>query len=157
MGGVILGASDLHLMARPDAPPVQAFLDAAASLLRQTDARVLFLATDNRAVQDLWLRRFGESRVICTPKWLPEPGKALHLGSGSPDPRLSARDALLDILLLAACDDLVTLGNSSFSAAARLFSRTPEDQRRTLFGRLRPWQRLLSRIGRIRAGLRQEP
>jgi hypothetical protein len=153
--GVHVRASDEHYKARR-APPVRAFLDTAAALLRKTDARILFLATDNRAVQEIFLDRFGESRVILIPKWLPEPGKALHLGGGSPDPLQSMRDALLDISLLAAADYLVTLGNSSFSAAARLFSCIPEDRRQTLMWRPTPWQRLVSKTGRIMAGLRQK-
>ncbi len=153
--GVHVRASDEHYKARC-APPVRAFLDAAVSLLRKTDARILFLATDNRAVQDLFLHHVGASRLILMPKWLPDPGVALHLGGANPDPLQSMRDALLDISLLAAADYLVTLGNSSFSASARLFSGIPEDRRRTLMWRPTHWKRLVLKLGRIAAGLREK-
>lgn len=148
--GVHVRASDEHYKAR-SAPPAQAFLDAADSLLRKTDARILFLATDNRTVQDMVLHYFGKTRVILIQKWLPEPGKALHLGGASPAPLQSMRDALLDIALLAAADYLVTLSNSSFSAAARLFSGIPEDRRQTLMWRPTLWKRFVSKLGRIAA------
>jgi len=153
--GVHVRASDEHYAAR-HAPPVRAFLDSAASLLRKTDARILFLATDNRAVQEHFLQHFGASRVIRIQKWLPEPGQALHLGGSSPDPLQSMRDAMLDISLLAAADYLVTLENSSFSATARLFSGIPEERRHTLIWRPAPWKHLASKLGRLMAGFRQK-
>jgi hypothetical protein len=130
-----------------NAPPVSAYLQATRKMLRRKGACGVFLATDNRDVQDLFVQEFGRDRVVWTEKWLPAPGVALQLGNDCPDRLQSARDALVDILLLASADYLVTMGNSSFSMLARMFSATCDAERITLTWKSPLWQRILRRAG----------
>lgn len=148
--GVHVRASDEHFKAR-FAPPVEDFVRVAARLMRNKAAASIFLATDNCAVQEIFVKRFGRKRVVWTDKWLPKAGVALHLANNCPDRLQSARDALLDILLLASADYLVTMGNSSFSMLARMFSAIPDEDRITLTWVPPLWRRILQRAGWTRA------
>ncbi len=140
--GVHVRASDENFRMR-DAPPVPDYIKAVQKMMSRNGASGVFLATDNRDVHDLFVAQFGRDRVVWTDKWLPEAGVALHLANGCPDRLQSARDALTDMLLLAAADYLVTMGNSSFSMLARLFSAAPEEHRVTLVWKAPLGQRLL--------------
>lgn len=85
---------------------------------RHPDA-VLFLATDSQAVLDEFRSRYSE--VLTVPKWLPDSGP-LHQPSGAcPDRLAMARAALVDMHLLAHCDQLIVNENSSFSLITRLW------------------------------------
>jgi len=130
-----------------NAPPVADYVEAVRKIMHRRGASGVFLATDNREVQELFVSRFGRDRVVWTEKWLPEPGVALQLGNDCPDRLQSARDALADILLLASADYLVTMGNSSFSMLARMFSATPDESRVTLTWKAPLWTRILRRAG----------
>lgn len=89
-----------------------------AELRQRHPEAVLFLATDSQAVLDDFQSRFGE--VLTVPKWLPESGP-LHQPSGAcPDRLAMARAALVDMRLLASCDQLIVNENSSFSLITRL-------------------------------------
>jgi hypothetical protein len=145
--GVHVRASNEHFRAR-QAPPVAAYVRAVRTAMRKVHANGVFLATDNSAVQDIFVREFGAGCVFWTDKWLPEPGGAIHLDGTCPDRRQAAYDALIDMLLLAAADFLVTFQSSSFSIAARLFSETPESRRMTLIVNTPLWQRSLGKLMR---------
>lgn len=145
--GVHVRASDESFKAR-NAPPVEDYVKAAAGLVQGKGATGIFLATDNCAVQEIFVRRFGRERVLWTDKWLPEAGVALHLDNNCPDRLQSAQDALLDILLLASADYLVTMGNSSFSMLARMFSAASQPNRTTLIWKAPLWQRVLNKARR---------
>ncbi len=144
--GVHVRAAEDNFRMR-NAPLVSDYVRAVQEMRRRTGAFGVFLATDNREVQDLFRREFGRECVVWTGKWLPDPGVALQLGNDCPDRLQSARDALLDILLLASADYLVTMGNSSFSMLARMFSTTPGRNRTTLVWKAPLWRRLIRRVG----------
>ena len=144
--GVHVRAADEHFRLRA-ALPVSAYVKAVRTIMRRSGARTLFLATDNADVQELFAAEFGREHVLWTEKWLPEAGVALHLANACPDRQQSARDALLDILLLASADYLVTAGTSSFSILARLFSTVPEQRRVTLMWKCPLWKRVWRRLG----------
>ena len=143
--GVHVRATDESFRVR-SAPAVIEYLKAVKKITRQGEAKMIFLATDNRAVQDLFCKKFGADQVLWTEKWLPDPGVALHLANECPDRLQSARDALVDIFLLASADYLVTLANSSFSIIARMFSEVPSEKRITLLGHTPLWRRALGKI-----------
>ncbi len=146
--GVHVRAAEDNFSTR-SAPLALDYLRATASVLRRRRARGIFLATDNRNVQDLFARRFGSERVIWTQKWLPASGTPLlDPNNGCPDRMRAAKDALADILLLASADYLVTMSNSSFSMLARLFSNAPTARNVVLFHRAPLWRRVARGIAR---------
>lgn len=140
--GVHVRASEESFRMR-NAPPVRDYIKAVQMMIRRNGASGVLLATDNREVQESFVVQFGRDRVVWTDKWLPEAGVALHLANRCPDRLQSARDAVVDVLLLAAADYLVTMGNSSFSMLARLFSAAPEEHRVTLVWKAPFWRRVL--------------
>ncbi len=87
----------------------------------------IFLATDNRQVQDRFFSWYGDA-VVVTDKWLGQPGEPLHRSADKGDPLENAVEALTDLFLLAACDYLVFPGQSSFSLTASYFSAAPDEQ-----------------------------
>ncbi len=145
--GVHVRATDEHFRARV-APPIAKYVRAVRTAMRKSGAQAVFLATDNRAVQDLFVRKFGADRVLWIDKWLPEPGGAIHLDGTCPDRLQAARDALLDILLLASADFLVTFHSSSFSIITRMFSTTTSDRRISLAAKLPLWRRVTAKMAR---------
>lgn len=80
---------------------------------------LLFLATDSRAVLDDFLIRYED--VLTAPKWLPESGPLHALHGVCPDRLAMARSALVDMRLLASCDQLIVNEDSTFSLITRLW------------------------------------
>lgn len=77
----------------------------------------VFLASDNQDVVASFLDRYPD--VVIRSKWLPEPGKAVHLAEGvSASGVAIAEDALVDLYLLASCHWIIHPSQSSFSIAA---------------------------------------
>jgi hypothetical protein len=77
----------------------------------------LFLACDNQA----WIEqlRLAFPCIVTRSKWLPAPGEPLHLADhGELGGFGVAADALLDLMLLARCQQLVHPQASAFSIAA---------------------------------------
>lgn len=103
-----------------------------AQLQRHPDARV-FLATDNRNVQQDFVDTFGDERVFWIEKWLPSAGAPIHMNSACPDGVAAARDALVDAGLLARCTSLILTGNSAFSLLAGIQSAAPAADRTTIY------------------------
>ena len=97
------------------------------------DDAAMFLATDNADVQSVYQNRYGAKRVCWTDKWLPKSGRSIHKNDDCPDGLMAAKDALLDVGLLARCDRLVLTGNSSFSSLAGWFSESPATHRQLVF------------------------
>ncbi|MDV6033273.1 MAG: hypothetical protein F9B45_24940 [Phycisphaera sp. RhM] len=115
-------------------PSERQYFDATdRALAKMSSDTVIFLATDNADVQDLYAKRYGSQRVHWTDKWLPEGGQSIHKNAGCPDGSLAAKDALMDVGLLARCDRLVLTGNSSFSSLAGWFSTKPAATRELVF------------------------
>lgn len=127
-------------------PRLHQYTKAVRAALRQHPGASVFLATDNRDVEALFRRRFGASPVICSKKWLPPAGEPIHNNRSCPNALQSARESLVDVFLLAACDHLITLHNSSFSIVASLLSDAAPDQRTVLTGRRPFLNRVLRRL-----------
>jgi hypothetical protein len=127
-------------------PSMEAYFAAAEKAMGPQHESVLFLATDNSSVIDWFRARFGEGRVLVTPKWFAAPGQSLHKNPLCPDPIASAQEAVVDLGLLACCDHLVSLGNSSFSIVASALSRAPESERTVLLPRQSMLRRTSSRV-----------
>ena len=85
----------------------------------------LFLASDNAAAIEAMRARYPD--VLTRPKWLPAIDTPLHLAEGAEPSGLGiARDALIELALLASCDWLLHPALSSFSlASARLADLQP--------------------------------
>jgi hypothetical protein len=93
-----------------------------ADRLRAAPDATVFLATDNRAV--LEHLRAHHPRVVSTPKWYPRAaGERMHGNASSPDKLAVAEEALVDLLLLARCDELVYSSAASFGRYAAHLSR----------------------------------
>jgi len=120
--------------ARARSVPTRARYHAAVAsrLQRHPDARI-FLATDNRNVQQDFVTTYGAERVFWIDKWLPSAGAPIHMNSDCPDGVAAARDALVDAGLLARCTSLVLTGNSAFSLLAGILSTVPADDRLTIY------------------------
>jgi hypothetical protein len=102
---------------------ISSYFDAVDRLVEKTRIGTIVLATDNATVENKFRERYNT--VITYSKWLPEPGASIHLNPTCPDLLDAAKDALIEILMLARCGYLVTLGNSSFSIIARVISQAP--------------------------------
>lgn len=145
--GVHVRASAESFIAR-NTPPVSAYVKSVMRIMQTKSVSTIFLATDNHDVQKVFEKKFGDDRVIFTDKWLPPAGVALHLKNDCPDRLQSAKDALVDVLLLASADYLVTMGNSSFGMLARMFSASPLENRATLMWKAPFRQRILRALVR---------
>jgi hypothetical protein len=117
----------------------------------------IFLATDNREVEEGFRARYATRSFVAAPKWFPEaPGEPIHRalpsrgqrsqastlagkgGSSGPSAGLSpigrdkvrmGREALVDMCALARCEYLVYSSGSSFSEMAMLLSSAPPQRR----------------------------
>jgi len=125
-------------------PRLEDYLAATDKALAGRPGSSLFLATDNSSVVEIFQERYGADRVMCTTKWFAEPGQPLHKNPHCPNPLESAIEAVVDLGLLASCDYLISLGNSSFSIVADALSTAAPSDRVVLF----PRQSLLRRVSR---------
>ena len=96
--------------------------------LRLEPSATIFLATDNRAVQESFLRRY-KSAVIHS-KWHPAiAGEAIHGHYACPDKLRAAEDALIDLYLLSRCDLFVYSSRATFAQCATYISEQPAERR----------------------------
>lgn len=83
----------------------------------------IFLATDNYDVECNFKYRYQNLYTIN--KWFPKSGEPIHFSCYDSQPLQRAKEALLDILLLASCNFLIYPSSSSFSHISRIFSKLP--------------------------------
>jgi hypothetical protein len=117
--GRVIGVHVRHSDMKID---IEQYFPVVDRLLKWRKADI-FLSTDNRAVEDMFTRRYG--RVVVRDKWLPQPGKKIHLNPECPDALRAEEDAVIDMFLLAGCRYLVFSPRSSFGLVASLFSISP--------------------------------
>lgn len=92
-------------------------------LLKSNPQAGVFLATDNLQIQDLFCHEYPG--VVTTPKWYPAPGSRSHRNPECPDRVENAKEALVDLCLLAECDYLILDESSAFSYVASLLAEIP--------------------------------
>ena len=81
----------------------------------------IFLSTDNRNIVEEFSAEYRN--VVWREKWLPKPNEPLHLTVGNSDAGItSAKDAVIDIYLLARCDILLYSRYSNFGFVSSLWS-----------------------------------
>lgn len=132
MIGVHYRLTDEAAQARTLPTRRQYHANVRSALRRRPDARI-FLATDNRNVQQDFVETYGRERVFWTDKWLPNAGASIHMNPDCPDGASAARDALVDAALLARCQSLVLTGNSAFSLLAGILSTAPASDRMMIY------------------------
>ena len=96
-------------------------------LARYPDA-IFFLATDNRVVEQDFLKKYPD-KVFVLDKWLPDDGLKAHGNSACPDLTQHARESLMDIVLLSRCDRLIYSRTTTFAQVARIISKTLSPER----------------------------
>jgi hypothetical protein len=104
-----------------------------AALLSQHPGMRLFLATDNKSIEDLFERTWPGT--MTAPKWYPSATKKMHENEECPDKVRNGVEALIDLYLLADCDYLVVDTSSAFSHLATILS----DRDRSRIRDVRPW------------------
>jgi hypothetical protein len=93
--------------------------------LKQYPDAHIFLATDNRKINDEYQSRF--KNVFSTPKWYPEDLTSMHQNTDCPDKVANGIEALVDMYLLAECDCLIYSGYSTFSQISHILSDAPPE------------------------------
>jgi hypothetical protein len=86
---------------------------------RRPQARV-FLSTDGSEVLDELGATYPQLRS--TPHWYPPVGQDAHQNPRCPDRLENGREALVDLHLLAGCDELIIDSTSSFARLAQLLA-----------------------------------
>ena len=99
---------------------LRAILAQTTALLRRERDAGIFLGTDNVEVKKLFEKVYG--RVVTTPHWYPPAGLKAHDNAACADRLENAREALVDLYLLAGCDYLVCDTSSSFARVAGYLS-----------------------------------
>lgn len=100
-----------------------AILDKLNTLSRSEPDLLIFLATDNIQIKKLLEENYPG--VITTNHWYPQPGGRIHDNRACPDRLGSGIEALVDLYLLAECDNLIIDSSSSFSFLANLLTKAP--------------------------------
>ena len=95
------------------------------SIIRRRQGAHIFLATDSPGIEDEMRRRFGN--VLMAAKFFPPHNRALHHRTGDEDRERIGKEALVDMCLLAACDEMVYSAKSSFAKGAILLSDRDPD------------------------------
>lgn len=107
----------------------------------------ILVATDNADMENRLLKKYPQA--WSRKKWFARPGESLHLNEDCPDKLQAARDAIVEMHMLARCDTLVSVENSSFSLVARIMA----DKNRTRHVILKPKptfsQKILYRLKRL--------
>lgn len=117
----------VHIRYTDHTTALRATLEALHERLDREPASRIFLCTDNRQVKRLFENKYGS--VISTPHWYaPIPGRPLHYGAHRPDPILTGEEAVVDLYLLAECDELIVDTSSSFAYVATLLTCAPAER-----------------------------
>lgn len=93
------------------------------NILERVPGAGIFLATDNRHVNEDYRKKF--KNVISTPKWFPSGESSMHQNPDCSDKITNGIEALVDMYLLADCDYLIYGSASTFSWISRLLSNLP--------------------------------
>ncbi len=107
-------------------PDIGWFFDQVDDLGERMPASKVFVCTDCTVVLDAFASRYGQDRVVSSPKVIPPPGSGgMHYAPDSDGRYLSAVEAAVDIWALGACGALV--GSRSFfsESAIRLGAPRP--------------------------------
>lgn len=115
----------LHIRATDLQAPVEKLLKMAAEIVKQQNCEGVFCATDNAEVEDRI--RTTLPNVVVLPKKLPKGAVPLHYDPDCQNRVEAATQALLDMLLLGQCANLVYASRSSFGYVASLYA--PDGQR----------------------------
>jgi hypothetical protein len=119
--GVHVRNSDLSL-------GVEKLLRCTDKILASRHNCKVFMATDNIDNLHQARRRYGVDRLLATEKWFPAPGRPIHWAAERGSQLQTAREALVDLYLLGACDWLVADWRSSFAYVAWLLFRGPRSR-----------------------------
>lgn len=111
----------LHIRATDLMAPVEKLLKKASEVAKKENCQGVFCATDNAEVEHR--ARQLLPNVITLPKDLPKGAVPLHDDPDCQDRFERAAQALVDMLLLAECPNLVFASRSSFATVATLFSK----------------------------------
>ena len=114
----------LHIRATDLRAPVEKLLRAASRQIKRYGCDGVFCATDNAEVEDRV--RLTLPNVVTLPKQLPKGAVPLHYDPDCQDRIERATQALVDMLLLSQCQNLVYASRSSFGYVASLYA--PEGQ-----------------------------
>ncbi len=112
-----LGAHVRHTDKKTNVPGIQHKVNKLRS---QHPGAQLFLATDNRAMEELFMQTYGG--LLTAPKWYPQGGIRLHESAECPDKMQNGIEALTDLYLLAGCDYLVLDTSSALSRLAGILA-----------------------------------
>ncbi|MGI9319517.1 MAG: nodulation protein NodZ [bacterium] len=152
-GGPMIGlhARSTHEFARNKGSIcMDQYLSAVGTALSRQPQANIFVASDNADCIEKILEHYPHA--IIRNKWLASPGQSLHLNSNCPNKLQAAKDGLIEMLILARCDQIVCPANSSFSRTARLMGDFNADDETLLLPERSFLERILSRI---RQGMRQ--
>lgn len=117
----------VHIRFTDRKAPLPKIVRELESLAAKNPEATIFLATDSAEAQDAVLSRFPDTLSIN--KALASDDTALHFSSeGFNEPLVEARNALIDMMALARCDNLIHSRHSTFSVTAALLGRIPESK-----------------------------
>lgn len=117
----------IHIRYSDHRGALRASLKALHQLLERKPICGIFLSTDNIQVKQLFEKKYG--CVVSTSHWYaPIPGQPLHFGAHRPSVMEAGVEALIDLYLLAGCDDLIIDTSSSFAYLATLLTNTPAER-----------------------------
>ncbi|MEZ6131828.1 MAG: nodulation protein NodZ [Planctomycetaceae bacterium] len=128
-------------------PTISQYRRALGALLRKHPSAKVFLATDNQNVQKHFQTLLGSGSVCWHEKWLPTAGEPIHKNRDCPDGIQAARDAVVDIGILAQCNYQILTGHSSFSDIAVAFAK--HKQQSYILPRASPLRRLTAILRKL--------
>ena len=110
----------LHIRATDLMAPVEKLLKLAREIAKKENCDGVFCATDNAEVEDRARRLLPN--LVTLPKQMATQGIPLHYDPECKDRVERATQALVDMLLLAECPNLLFASRSSFAYVATMFS-----------------------------------
>ena len=110
----------LHIRATDLMAPVEKLLKLAGEIAKKENCDGVFCATDNAEVEDRARRLLPN--LVTLPKQMATQGIPLHYDPECKDRVERATQALVDMLLLSECPNLLYASRSSFAYVATMFS-----------------------------------
>lgn len=114
----------LHIRATDLMAPVEKLLRIAVQIARKEDCDGVFCATDNAEVEERARKLLPN--LVTLPKQMTKQGIPLHYDPECTDRVERATQALVDMLLLSECPNLLYASRSSFAYVATMFA--PREQ-----------------------------